>query len=68
MYVCPYCGAERDELRVCCGEMHSEECSDEAIALANQTGRRPIETQADYNAWLDKHLAIQDAEDSGEGP
>ena len=63
MYVCTYCGTERHELRVCCGEVHSEECSEQAIALADKTGRSPIDTQDDFNVWLEKHLAIQDAED-----
>ena len=52
MYVCPYCGSTRHELRVCCGEVRSEECSDEAIALAEKTGRSPIETQADFDEWM----------------
>jgi len=68
MYVCPYCDTERHELRVCCGEMHSEECSAEAIALAEKTGISPLDVQGEFEVWLQKQIAIQDAEDATEGP
>jgi len=60
MYVCPYCESVRHELRVCCGERHSEECDEQAIALADKTGRRPIDTQDDFNAWLEKMINEQE--------
>ena len=63
MYVCPYCGTERRELRVCCGEMHSQECSEEAIALADKTGRSPIDTQSEFDAWLEKMINEQEKEE-----
>jgi len=68
MYVCPYCGTERRELRVCCGEMHSQECDEQAIALAEKTGISPFDVQGEFEVWLQKQIAIQDAEDATEGP
>ena len=63
MYVCPYCGTERYELRVCCGEVHSEECSEQAIELADKTGRSPIDTQAEFDVWLEKMINEQEKEE-----
>lgn len=60
MYVCPYCGTERPELRVCCGEMHSQECSIEAIEHADKVGSSPLDVQADFEAWLEKRLNEQE--------
>ena len=63
MYVCPYCESVRHELRECCSEMHSEECDEQAIALADKTGRSPIDTQDDFNAWLEKMINEQEKEE-----
>jgi len=60
MYVCPYCGTERRELRVCCGEMHSEEYSEEAIAHADKTGSSPRDVQESFEAWLEKRINEQE--------
>jgi len=63
MYVCPYCESVRHELRECCSEMHSEECDEQAIELADKTGRSPIDTQDDFNVWLEKMINEQEKEE-----
>jgi len=56
MWLCPYCGNDRPELRQCCGEIHSIECSEEAIAHADKTGSSPLEVQEDFEAWMAKRI------------
>jgi len=68
MFVCPYCGTERHELRVCCGELHSQECSDEAIEHAEKTGGWPSEIQEDFDAFVVRMENERALTDNGEGP
>ena len=56
IWVCPYCGTERPELRQCCGEVHSEECSDEAVEHAEKTGGWPSDIQADFDAFVAQQM------------
>lgn len=68
MYVCPYCGTARHELRVCCGEVHSEECSEQAIEHAELTGGDAALIQEDFDAFVVRMENERALTDNGEGP
>ena len=43
MFVCPYCGNDNTELIQCCGEMHSEEISNEAYEFLCKDNNLSVE-------------------------
>jgi hypothetical protein len=53
---------------VCCGELHSQECSYEVIEHAEKTGGWPSEIQEDFDAFVVRMENERALTDSGEGP
>lgn len=62
MFICPYCGNTSMELVPCCGEVHSEEISDEELEWLDATGAELHELRDkryEFEQWMEQQIALQ---------